>query len=118
VPRDSSGLPDFKFVATHICDSIKRHLREDGAGGGIQGEFCIGLLSFWTVGETLTMNSAGADQRVYQMVMTKGDPLFNRRATLLLAWLASVPVSGPGANRRTQAPDFIDGVTISAKRPR
>jgi hypothetical protein len=76
VPRDSSGLPDFKFVATHICDSIKRHLREDGAGGGIQGEFGIGLLSFWTVGETLTMTSAGADQRVYQMVMTKGDPRY------------------------------------------
>ena len=24
VLRDSEGLPDFKYVATHICDSIKR----------------------------------------------------------------------------------------------
>lgn len=24
VPRDPDGLPDFKYVATHICDSIKR----------------------------------------------------------------------------------------------
>lgn len=76
VPRDASGAPDFKFVATHICDSIKRHLKATGAGGGIQGEFGIGLLSFWTVGETLTMTSAGADQRVYQMVMSKGDPRY------------------------------------------
>ena len=43
--------PDFKYVATHICDSIKRRLRADGSGDGLQGEFGIGLLSFWTVGE-------------------------------------------------------------------
>jgi len=73
VPRDPDGLPDFKYVATHICDSIKRRLKADGARGGIQGEFGIGLLSFWTVGHTLTMTSTGADQRAYQMVMTKGD---------------------------------------------
>jgi len=73
VPRDPNGLPDFKYVATHVCDSVKRRLKADGAGGGVQGEFGIGLLSFWTVGETLTMTSSGADQRVYQMVMSKGD---------------------------------------------
>ena len=75
-PRDPEGLPDFKYVATHICDSIKRRLKAEGAGGGIQGEFGIGLLSFWTVGETLTMTSTGADQRAYQMVMSKGDPRY------------------------------------------
>lgn len=77
VPRDPNGLPDFKYVATHICDSIKRRLRAEGAGGGLQGEFGIGLLSFWTVGDTLTMTSTGADQRGYQMVMSKGDPRYN-----------------------------------------
>ena len=76
VPRSSDGLPDFKFVATHICDSIKRRLKANGAGGSIQGEFGIGLLSFWTVGDTLTMTSTGADQRAYQMVMNKGDPRY------------------------------------------
>jgi hypothetical protein len=75
-PLDSDGLPDFKYVATHICDSIKRRLKAEGAGGGIQGEFGIGLLSFWTVGNTLTMTSTGADQRAYQMVMSKGDPRY------------------------------------------
>jgi len=76
VPRDAHGLPDFKYVATHICDSIKRRLKADGSGGGLQGEFGIGLLSFWTVGETLTMTSGGADQRLYQMAMNKGDPRY------------------------------------------
>ena len=73
VPRDEAGLPNFKYVATHICDSIKRRLKVEGAGSGLQGEFGIGLLSFWTVGETLTMISTGADQRSYQMTMSKGD---------------------------------------------
>jgi hypothetical protein len=73
VPRDEEGRPDFKYVATHICDSIKRRLKAEGGGSGVQGEFGIGLLSFWTVGEALTMISTGSDQRSYQMTMRKGD---------------------------------------------
>src|SRR6266446_9409643 len=73
VPRDADGLPDFKYVATHICDSIKRRLKAGGNGSGLQGEFGIGLLSFWTVGDSLTMTSTGTDQRAYQMTMSKGD---------------------------------------------
>lgn len=73
VPRDADGLPDFKYVATHICDSIKRRLKADGHSTGVQGEFGIGLLSFWTVGDSLTMISTGIDQRAYQMTMRKGD---------------------------------------------
>ncbi len=73
VPRGDDGLPDFKYVATHICDSIKRRLKADGIGTGLQGEFGIGLLSFWTVGDMLTMTSTGTDQKAYQMTMSKGD---------------------------------------------
>jgi hypothetical protein len=73
VPRDDEGRPDFRYVATHICDSVKRRLKADGAAG-LQGEFGIGLLSFWTVGQELVMTSAGADRRPYQMLMRKGDP--------------------------------------------
>jgi hypothetical protein len=76
VPRTAEGLPDFKYVATHVCDSIKRHLKEDGTGAGLQGEYGIGLLSFWTIGHTLTITSTGADQRAYQMIMAKGDPRY------------------------------------------
>src|ERR1700683_1966229 len=64
VPRDADGKPDFRYVATHICDSVKRRLKESGAKG-LQGEFGIGLLSFWTIGESLTMTGAGADSRSY-----------------------------------------------------
>jgi hypothetical protein len=76
IPRGVDGLPNFRYVATHICDSIKRRLKAEGGGGGLQGEFGIGLLSFWTVGDTLTLTSTGADQRPYQMVMHKGDPRY------------------------------------------
>lgn len=72
VPRDEDGKPNFKYVATHICDSIKRRLKSEGEGTGLQGEFGIGLLSFWTVGDQLTMISTGADQRSYQMTLSKG----------------------------------------------
>lgn len=76
VPKDDDGLPNFRYVATHICDSIKRRLKTDGADG-IQGEFGIGLLSFWTVGERLSMTSAGEDGRAYTMHLRRGDPGFS-----------------------------------------
>src|SRR5436853_7847838 len=70
IPRDEQGLPNFQYVATHICDSIKRQLKRNGTSG-LQGEFGIGLLSFWTVGEELLLASAGSDGRTYQMQMEK-----------------------------------------------
>lgn len=88
IPRNEQGLPDFEYVATHICDSIKKRLKAGGAGG-IQGEFGIGLLSFWTVGEELVLTSAGADAKTYQMHMKKGDPDYRITRKRLL-----VPESG------------------------
>ena len=73
IVRDPEGLPDFRYVATHICDSMKRRLKANGAVG-IQGEFGIGLLSFWTVGEELTLTSAAVDGRTYTMRMKRNDP--------------------------------------------
>lgn len=73
IPCSEDGRPDFKYVATHICDSLKRRLKEQGIQG-VQGEFGIGLLSFWTVGHKLTMVSAGKDNKTYQMIMEKGRP--------------------------------------------
>jgi hypothetical protein len=92
IPPDASGVPDFTYVATHIGDSLKRTLKEKGAQG-IQGEFGIGLLSFWTVGESLTLSCAGPDGRTWQMGMRKNEPgfsitarrtLFSHRGTELL----------------------------------
>src|SRR5437763_2844677 len=83
IPKDEEGLPNFQYVATHICDSIKRQLKRNGAQG-MQGEFGIGLLSFWTVGEELLLTSMGNDGRAYQMQMRKGDPKYEvrQKATL------------------------------------
>src|SRR5437762_13428749 len=73
VRRNEDGEPDFHYVATHVCDSIKRRLKTQGARG-LQGEFGIGLLSFWTLGEDLLLTSAGENGRAYQMHLRKGDP--------------------------------------------
>ncbi|HKG58685.1 MAG TPA: ATP-binding protein [Pyrinomonadaceae bacterium] len=73
IPRDAEGRPDFRYVATHICDSVKRRLKVEGVSG-LQGEFGIGLLSFWTLGEELSLTSTGVDDRAWQMIMRKGDP--------------------------------------------
>ena len=80
---DRNGQPDFRFVATHICDSVKRRLKESDRTG-IQGEFGIGLLSFWTVGEELSISNASSDGHVFQMRMRKGsqDYQVTRRRTL------------------------------------
>ncbi|MCC6198077.1 MAG: ATP-binding protein [Burkholderiales bacterium] len=57
VRRNADGEPDFHHVATHVCDSIKRRLKAQGTRG-LQGEFGIGLLSFWTLGEDLLLTSS------------------------------------------------------------
>ena len=83
IPLNDEGLPNFKYVATHICDSIKKRLKRDGVEG-IQGEFGIGLLSFWTVGERLVLSSAAKDGRTFQMEMNKGESGYtiNQKRTL------------------------------------
>jgi hypothetical protein len=75
VRRNAEGAPDFHYVATHVCDSIKRQLKAHGARG-LQGEFGIGLLSFWTLGHELLLTSAGDDGRAWQMHLAKGDPSY------------------------------------------
>jgi hypothetical protein len=83
VRRNADGEPDFHYVATHVCDSIKRRLKTQGRQG-LQGEFGIGLLSFWTLGEDLFLTSAADDGRVFQMHLRKGDPSYRitQRPTL------------------------------------
>lgn len=83
IPRDEKGVPDFKYVATHICDSIKRRMKKDGIEG-IQGEFGIGLLSFWTVGKELILTSSSEDGHAYEMRMAKGKPGYTVRKRRLL----------------------------------
>jgi hypothetical protein len=95
VRRNADGEPDFHYVATHVCDSIKRQLKVQGAGG-LQGEFGIGLLSFWTLGEELLLTSASADGRTLQMHLKKGDPSYRitHRPTLFAEAGSEVLIRG------------------------
>ncbi len=70
---DGEGIDDFKYVATHIGDSIKRKLKKKGLKG-VQGEFGIGLLSFWTVGEELSITSTGKSGNTMRLKMIKNNP--------------------------------------------
>ncbi len=72
---DGHGIKDFRYVATHIGDSIKRELKRKGEQG-LQGEFGIGLLSFWTVGETCTLTSADEQGVGRSMKLVKGNPSY------------------------------------------
>src|SRR5437899_5969341 len=83
VRKNADGEPDFHYVATHVCDSVKRQLKAQGAGG-LQGEFGIGLLSFWNLGEDLLLTSGGESGYAFQMHLRKGNPSYHitRRPTL------------------------------------
>ena len=78
VVDDGEGVQDFAYVATHIGDSIKRRLKREGATG-IQGEFGIGLLSFWTVGEVLELTSVAADGVVRRLTLAKESQSYSIR---------------------------------------
>jgi hypothetical protein len=95
VRRNADGEPDFHYVATHVCDSVKRQLKAQGEGG-LQGEFGIGLLSFWTLGEELLLTSASADGRAFQMHLSKGDPSYRitHRPTLFAEAGTEVLIKG------------------------
>ena len=71
------GIDDFEYLATQIGDSIKRELKKRGAEN-IQGEFGIGLLSFRTVWEQLTITSCGKDNNTQLMVLMKNNPGYGK----------------------------------------
>ncbi|MFW5744444.1 MAG: ATP-binding protein [Spirochaetota bacterium] len=75
ITDDGEGVRDFTYLATHIGDSIKRKLKEQGEQG-IQGEYGIGLLSFWTVGEELTLTSRDAEGVVRKLRLVKDSPAY------------------------------------------
>lgn len=70
---DGEGIKDLSYVATHIGDSIKRKMKKAGAVG-LQGEFGIGLLSFWTVGEELVITTSEGIEKPHRMKLVKGNP--------------------------------------------
>ena len=81
VPLNEEGIPDFDYVATHICDSLKRRLGERQRGG-IQGEFGIGLLGFWSIGRELEMVSQTGEAPPHMMILRSGSRTYERRRNL------------------------------------
>jgi hypothetical protein len=57
---------------------MKRHL-DARQRQGVHGEFGIGLLSFWSLGEELRMASSGGDGRLWEMTMLRGEPKYTVR---------------------------------------
>ena len=104
IPCDAAGAPDFQYVATHICDSLKRRLsRQDREA--VQGEFGIGLLSFWTLGKEMILVSAGSDGRTYEMRMRKGDPRYTMNETRPALWDAWDRIDNSTAASRNSPPE-------------
>ncbi|MGH9797390.1 MAG: ATP-binding protein, partial [Candidatus Polarisedimenticolia bacterium] len=81
VPLTPEGIPDFDYVATHVCDSLKRRL-DERQRSGVQGEFGIGLLGFWSIGRELEMISQADRGPAYVMTMRAGSRAYDRRRYL------------------------------------
>ena len=81
VPLNEVGVPDFDYVATHICDSLKRRL-DARQRGGVQGEFGIGLLGFWSIGRELEMVSQTGEAPAQMMILRSGSRTYERRRYL------------------------------------
>jgi hypothetical protein len=72
VRRDQHGRPHFEHIATHICDSMKRRLSRPERIG-VHGEFGIGLLSFWSLGEQLRMIASDDEGQPHEMILNRGE---------------------------------------------
>ena len=78
VAPDEGGNPDFLRIATHLCDSMKRHLDAQHRQG-VHGEFGIGLLSFWSLGSELRMIAGGPTGVLHELELTRGGRTYTIR---------------------------------------
>ena len=74
--RRTDGKPDFNHLATHVCDSMKRKLNEQERIG-VHGEFGIGLLSFWSLGDALRMVSGDKQGGLWELTLHRGEQDFS-----------------------------------------
>jgi hypothetical protein len=95
VAPDEAGVPDFQRIATHLCDSMKRHL-SGTQRRGVHGEFGIGLLSFWSLGEELRMMSGGNGTPLHELYLVRGQRQYEiRPAKGRLAAVGTRVIVGP-----------------------
>ena len=88
---DQSGRPHFEHIATHICDSMKRRLSRPKRVG-IHGEFGIGLLSFWSLGEQLRMIASDGQGRLYEMILNRGEQCYSVSAVPRMFALGGIQI--------------------------
>jgi hypothetical protein len=101
VPLTPEGVPDFDYVATHICDSLKRRL-DARDRSGVQGEFGIGLLGFWAIGGELEMVSQADTGSASMMTMRAGSRTYDRRRHLGVRAHSGVDVTVHDVHREAQ----------------
>jgi len=66
-----------KYVATHIGHSRKRSLSpQERLALMTQGQYGIGLLGFWSLGEALEVRTAVPGQRPHRLVLHRDDPTY------------------------------------------
>jgi hypothetical protein len=95
VAPDEAGVPDFQRIATHLCDSMKRHL-SGTQRRGVHGEFGIGLLSFWSLGGELRMMSGGNGTPLHELCLVRGQRQYEiRPAKGRLAAVGTRVIVGP-----------------------
>jgi len=74
-PLNSEGIPDVEGTPKRICDSLKRKLAE-AERKGIHGEFGIGLLGFWSIGEDIIIFTKGKETKTFLLEMKAGERRF------------------------------------------
>jgi len=64
-----------RFIATHIGHSRKRNLSpQERLQAMTQGQYGIGLLGFWSLGERLEMRSATPDGQAHHLILHRDRP--------------------------------------------
>jgi hypothetical protein len=66
-----------RYIATHIGHSRKRSLSpQERLALMTQGQYGIGLLGFWSLGEVLEIRSSMPGQKPYRLILYRDRPLF------------------------------------------
>ena len=80
---DETGVPDFRYVATHICDSIKKRLKRNWCPTNT-GRIRHRAAEFLTLGENLKLRSSAANGSVHEMAMQRGSEGYSVRVSRAL----------------------------------
>jgi len=73
--KDGNPDPDVEYITTRTCDSIKKRL-DDAKRQGVQGQFGIGLLGFWALGNTLKLVTCRSDTKTYYLLMRREEQTY------------------------------------------